>query len=481
MLKNENISHSEEKTLSAESIEKFYQVLIKYSFNKEEHLAGMLHLVSKSYLEHVLNCFKKLDVTQKWTEAKKRNLLGQIEVLIVKNFFENKVEQEIITLIKQDILQDGKLMLQLSEEEREDILSTLKNIKTEIQAASITQTIPEKICTGFSPEEKKSITYSNSFQYGLMSRKINDQGIKHSSKREWKESITAFQTAIAAEENIPSELTMQPDEANIAIYYRNLAYAYSMYALELDNNENYTEAIANYQAAIDSIKKVPSNYKNIKDKTSVATQQRNLCHTLNLMAIKFCDQKKYDDGIKVAQDAVNICHKIPPELVTEKDTENTKIFHINLAYLLNQKGDAYFTSKNNVEAIKTYTEAIAVLNSIESKNKKIKSDIADYQRNLSCAVNGLAIAQYDENKFQSAIENCEQAIKIIENMDVDLKTKNDEEFTVIMQKNLRRIILESRAFEKKSVHTSSIFSGKKRKFDPDTAESKTNYKRRKLN
>src|SRR5665647_2770303 len=120
-------------SLTTENLIEFYKTIAKFAFDREYRLNGTLQLLAKNFLECLtdhLHGRKEINAN-----IKAKIILSQIELLMKVQFFEGKLNVNIVQLITDDLLNNGKRILLLFKyEDEEDFLSTLRNIYEDCQA-----------------------------------------------------------------------------------------------------------------------------------------------------------------------------------------------------------------------------------------------------------------------------------------------------------------------------------------------------------
>lgn len=448
MLRSDNLDSPEShqipsdttKKPTSEDIENFYQVIARYSYDKQETSVGLLAILRKNYFEYLLHYLKNRVTDEKVFETKKRMLIQQINCLQDKKFFSGKLEPPILDFIKKDISNNGKeLLTVITEEDRDDFLYTIQNINDKCQATIVPseKNFPDKIKSGLSFNERDSLTYSEYYQTSSLSNSLNAKGLEHFKKQEWHAAIKLFKEAILTEEQLSSETKMEKNADNIAIYTRNLSYASNSYGIDLVNIGEYKKAIEYFKIAIELIDKMQFKYSKRKDKELLTDFHRNLGLSLNSVAVELYENLLYKEAIQYYQEALEVYKKIHPEFLNQTDQSIMVIFQRNLAYTLFELGRIECVENKEELAISLLEKAKELTKQFFStKKENDEKFISDCYRHLALAYNIKGNKNLTNNNLLEAKENYLTAISALNQISTNFFTPEDRKASEVYMKNL---------------------------------------------
>lgn len=344
--------------LTSEDLEKLYRIITKASYDDKEPLHEALGLIRANLYAYL--------ATDNQSTVKKQILIGQIDMLKERNFLVGKFDLMKLELIKNDILIRKLLKATIKEHQKIDFVTLLNNINDEYQMNRPTIiNFPTELHTGISTSESKGIFYGAATQAWSLSSDLNNKGIEHYAKHEWHEAIKYFEEAINAEQEISSELKEKPNEENIIIYQKNMANALVEIARKFYNEDDYLKSIEKYHESITLFEKIFAKTETKKDKENIASQRRNLVHTLNYYAVECYLANKLADALIQHHAAIAEHNKIPLELISEKDELKFALLQRNLAFVVHKDGLRNMDEGKYDNAITAYQEAQKLVNAIK--------------------------------------------------------------------------------------------------------------------
>ncbi len=151
-----------------------------------------------------------------------------------------------------------------------------------------------------------------------------------------QESLKYHKEAIIEFNKIFPEMITEQDQEALSAFKRNLAFVHNQYAMDQHDLQLFENAISNYQSAISAIKDI-SESKHDGDEAILAVYQRNLSYAFNDYANFFLREEKLDNAIKNYQAAIAIFEAIPFSLMSEDDCVTWAMYMDNYNHAVAEK------------------------------------------------------------------------------------------------------------------------------------------------
>ena len=199
-------------------------------------------------------------------------------------------------------------------------------------------------------EAKNPVNDQNILIYhGNMAYAFHMAAITFLNERHYQKAIENYKKAIISLQTIPKNLSTKKEIELLIHYHRNLADTFSLLAGEYyyENKENKKEAIENYQLAISELEKIPSHFFTEQDEEDRNNYLRYLAYVFNMQGEIFFDQNQFSQAILNYQEAMSAINKIKPEYLTEDDNNDLINYEMNIYFATEEKELKEATFMNN--------------------------------------------------------------------------------------------------------------------------------------
>jgi tetratricopeptide (TPR) repeat protein len=375
-----------------------YRSVASQSYQQSSHHHSTLTLVRDKLFRYASSLVTDDASLINFTAIHRKMLVDQMTPLLQNNIL--ALDSNKIAVISQDILSNGKILSAImTTDDKDSLVNDLLIINDECQAMQpVVNSIPAQLKTGVSKAEQNTIVYGASYFSSLPAITLCNKGLEKLQHQEWQNAVEYFQQAIAAEYQIAEECHLAPNISNIALYNRNMAYAFHMAAFSLQQSQQYADAIETYNKALAIIQAIPANLHNTQDTDVSICCHRDVAICENLLANKLFETNQILEAIEHYKLAISMVDKIPGTFHNENDAISHTIYKRNLAFALNKKGQQYFEEHNFTESIKYHESARIIIAEIQPEWRQEGDSAAEciYQVNKE-------IAQI--NKDKAAISN----------------------------------------------------------------------------
>ncbi len=347
-----------------DDFEKLYRIIASDSYNKSCPLVSALGLIREKLFDYVNSVFSD---DKKLTAIDLKILVARLDMLLKRNFFEDKFAVDVLQIIKQDILDNGRILTaKILGDKREEFILRLGRINEACEASvPSVNVIPDEIKAGLAKTEQRTITAKKVDFHSKPGANLCDRGLQHFKKYEWVAAAALFNQAIIAECEMAAETKQPVNEINIRTYQRNIAYSFNWYGLDFFEIDRYAEAIENFKKAIGMLQSIKADYLEEKDRTVLAMYHRSLARALNRFAIQSFHAGKLDQAIFNHNEAILTLNMIQADLLTDEDSETYVGYQRNFAYVLSQQGHVFFYQNEFDKAITCYGAVLEVVNQIK--------------------------------------------------------------------------------------------------------------------
>lgn len=457
--------------LSSEDLENFYQIIADGSYQVNEPCAGTLTIFKKNYFEYLQHILKKSTNESKAIEIKKRILLDQLKLLKEKKFFENKLDEKIVNAIQSDLLNGGThLKSIITEDNSDEIIIQLGNINniSLTSNSSAQKMYPDKLQSGLSTSEKRSLTYGLDYQATSLNNNLNKDGLKHFHKKEWDPAIKYFEEAITATQEMSSTLHKELDSDTIATYYRNISAAHHNWGDQLQQDSNLTSAIEHYQAAINAREKIPARLLTRLDQNNLKDSQQCFIFAVNSLGIQFYKTQQFELAREQFSTALVAYKKLNLQYDATEHNNNFSVFSRNLAYSYDHLGNIALQQNNFNASIAHHNAALYNFLQITTPTASDKKYIATSYRNLAFVLNYKGLSYLNQNNYSDAQNNFEAALTVLKKMPRVFFLNTDLESRQIYQNNYNCALAKIEAIK-------SLTQNPMRFFNKDTNQNQPEY------
>ncbi|MHA1775880.1 MAG: hypothetical protein ACTSWC_03845 [Promethearchaeota archaeon] len=194
--------------------------------------------------------------------------------------------------------------------------------------------------------------------------------------------------------------------------------------------KQYADAIKYYIESVKLMKSVGNIKMAEKYRKELDTAIGKQAEQLNKKGDQALKEKKYEQAIKIYENAWNMLKKAGEKWIKKKGSEFQKELlkskRLYVDEILKPAAESAVKDQNWEEAVKKYKEILKLIpiSLDEKKNKKLVHDLATVYERWADEINTQGDALYKAKNYEKAIETYSEAVRLIDLSDNEKKKKN---------------------------------------------------------